>query len=132
MIHAQALRDVVRKTLDDRLGFAFAWDETTEREVAPFYRAQIAADRARVAEMNALRLGAEPPPADPFMAAARRAMAYDADVFRGMVEIVNCLALPEEVFARPGFADLVQKIAAEHEALVVPGPSRTELLELVA
>jgi hypothetical protein len=45
---------VVREHLGDLAGFAQAWDEGTER-LAPFYWNQIDTDRARVAEMTALR-----------------------------------------------------------------------------
>jgi hypothetical protein len=36
--------------------------------------------------------------------ASGKAMLYDADIFRSMTEILTMQALPEEVFARPGFA----------------------------
>ena len=51
--------------------------------------------------MNALRAGAAPPPPDPRVAAIGAAMLQDADVFRGMIEVITCLALPQEVFTRP-------------------------------
>ena len=35
-----------------------AWDEATERELTPWYRATVAIDRARLAEIDALRTGA--------------------------------------------------------------------------
>jgi hypothetical protein len=57
-------------------------------------------------------------------------MFYDADVFRGVLETVGCLALPQEVFARPGLWEKVK--AAAREPLALPGPSRKELLELLA
>lgn len=67
LLHAQQLRHVVREHLDDPARFAEAWDERTERVVAPFYWNQVAADRRRAAEMTALREGIEqearePPP----------------------------------------------------------------------
>ena len=57
-------------------------------------------------------------------------MFYDADVFRGVLETTGCLALPQEVFARPGLWDKVE--AAAGEPLAIPGPSREELLRLLA
>ena len=39
-------------------------------------------------------------------------MTVDADVFRGAMEIIGCLALPQEVFARPGFAERVEAATA--------------------
>jgi len=57
LIHAQLLCRTVRARLDDPAALAHVWDEHTETFVAPFYRNQIAADRARVAEMEALCYG---------------------------------------------------------------------------
>ena len=48
-----------------------------------------------------------------------------------MVETVGCLALPQEVFARPGLWDKVVA-AAPDEPMVMPGPNREELLALLA
>ena len=59
------------------------------------------------------------------------AAAFDPDVFRAMVETVGCLALPQEVFARPGLWDKVVA-AAPDEPMVMPGPNREELLALLA
>jgi hypothetical protein len=77
--------------------------------VTPFYRLQIAADRTRNAEINALLEGAVPPPPNPAMAAFIAAASQDADVFRVLIETVLCLALPQEVMARP---EIAAKIAA--------------------
>ena len=57
-------------------------------------------------------------------------MLYDADVFRGVLESLTCLALPQEVFARPGMWERVE--AAATEPFPFPGPSRAELLALLA
>jgi hypothetical protein len=81
--------------------------------------------------MNALRAGEDPPPPDPIMAAVGAAMIRDADVFRGVMETVTCLALPQEVFARPGMADKVAAHAGQ-STFVAPGPDREELLRLVS
>jgi 2-polyprenyl-6-methoxyphenol hydroxylase-like FAD-dependent oxidoreductase len=130
LIHAQRLRDVVREGLDDANAVVRRFDAITERDVTPFYRNQIAADRARIAEMDALRVGSEPPPEDPATRAVRAAMMHDPDVFRGVIETVLCLALPQEVFARSGFMDKVAAFSGE-SPMAIPGPSRTELLDLV-
>lgn len=131
LIHAQCLRDVLRATGDDDPAtFAFAWDEATEARVAPFYRDQIREDRTRIAAMDALRDGRDPPPPDPDRAAAWVAMMHDPDVFRGMLETVMCLALPHEVFARPGFLEKIAPFRGADGGRV-PGPDRAALLELV-
>jgi hypothetical protein len=43
-----------------------------------------------------------------------------------------CLALPQEVMARPGFAERVSELGATHEAPPPPGPDREGLLALLA
>ena len=112
-------------------------DEATERELTPWYRATVAFDRGRLAEINAIRSGAEPPAPAPDDIAARvraalpLAMSRDADVFRAGLEIASCLALPQEVFARPGLAQRVLE-AAGGETATLPGPDRAQVLEIVA
>lgn len=133
LIHAQILRDAVRTGLDDPETFVRAWDDATETKVAPFYWDQIRADRIRVAEMDAVRQGREPPPRDGTEAAIYSAMRRDADVFRGALEIRMCLALPGDVLARPGFMDKI----APHATSTgppgpAPGPDRSALLQLIA
>jgi 2-polyprenyl-6-methoxyphenol hydroxylase-like FAD-dependent oxidoreductase len=131
MVHAQLLRATVRENLGDPAAFAKAWDQQTETHVAPFYRNQIALDRVRFAEMQALREGRTPPAPDPNFVKLQTAAAYDQDVFRAMVEVGTCLALPQQVFARPGMAERL----AEHgdkERFIFPGPDRAQLLELLA
>lgn len=130
LLHAQRLRDVVREGLEDADAVVRRFDAVTERDVTPFYRNQIAADRARLAEMDALRAGAQPPPGDPTMRAVGAAMMHDPDVFRGVIETVTCLSLPQEVFARPGFMDKVSVYSGQ-SPMATPGPSRAELLDLV-
>jgi hypothetical protein len=58
-------------------------------------------------------------------------MARDPEVFRAGLEISSCLALPQEVFARPGLAQRVPA-AAGGEVATLPGPSCAQVLELVA
>jgi hypothetical protein len=131
LLHAQCLRDVVRSALGDPEQFAYEWDRVTEERVAPFYWDQIAVDRARIAEMDALRIGAEPPPPDPGRAALFTAVAYDPDVFRGVLDMAMCLALPADVLARPGFMDGVEA-AKSLPPMALPGPDRPALLDLLA
>ncbi len=131
MLHAQRLRRAVRIHLDDAEAFALAWDDVTEREVAPYVRNQMAADRVRVAEMQAMVTGAEPPAPDPTMARLLGAAMCDADVFRAMIETVVCTALPQEVLARPGFREKLERYG-DLDPFRAPGPDRDELLTLLA
>ncbi|MGY1636543.1 FAD-dependent oxidoreductase [Geodermatophilus sp. SYSU D00742] len=131
-VHAQVLRAAVRDHLDDPGGLVRAFDTTTERQVTPFYRNQIAADRARIAEMDALRQGQEPPPPDPRQLLLTTAAMHDADVFRGLVEIVTCLALPQEVLSRPGMQERLSRYADAPPPPPAPGPDRRQLMDLLA
>ena len=100
------MRDTLREQPDDAGRFALEWHRTTDEEFTPWYRATVAFDRGRLAEIDALRAGAPaPPPAGPdaeLEAALRAAMMRDPDMFRAGLEISNCLTLPRQVFARPG------------------------------
>ncbi|WP_448609557.1 FAD-dependent oxidoreductase [Geodermatophilus sp. URMC 60] len=130
-VHAQLLRAVVRTHLDDPAELARAFDELTEQRVAPFYRSQLATDRARIAEMDALRAGRRPPPPDPARTALLTAAAHDADAYRALLETITCLALPDEVLGRPGMAERLAAHAGEPPP-VTPGPDRAQLLQLLA
>jgi 2-polyprenyl-6-methoxyphenol hydroxylase-like FAD-dependent oxidoreductase len=134
--HVALLRDVVRSELEDPLAFAEAWDAATERELTPWYRDTVALDRARIAEIDALRSGLEPPGPPSFEAGLAaslfRVMGLDAELLRAGLEITGCLTLPEEVFARPGIVDKVVELAEANPPQPMPGPTREELLRLVA
>jgi 2-polyprenyl-6-methoxyphenol hydroxylase-like FAD-dependent oxidoreductase len=104
LLQAQILRNAVRQHVNDPGVFSRQYDEETERRVTPFFRNQITADRARIAEMNALEEGAPPPPPDPVMARLFLAAPEDADVLRGVLELAMCVALPQEILSRPRIA----------------------------
>jgi 2-polyprenyl-6-methoxyphenol hydroxylase-like FAD-dependent oxidoreductase len=130
IVHAQLLRQVVRDHLGDPAGFARAWDECTEQQVAPFYWNQIRSDRSRLAEMTALREGRTAKPDGSLMSRLAAAAPYDADLFRAFLEIVTCLALPQQVFQRPGIRERIER--SDHQAAPVPGPDRKQLLNLLS
>ena len=135
LIHAQRLRDVVRSSLDQPAAFADEWDAVTEAELTPWYWNQLAADQARLEKLAAVREGRAQavdtiPPLPPQFELAGRAMLYDADVFRAVLETVTCLALPQEVFTRSGVWEKVERSAGE--PLALPGPTREQLLGLLA
>ena len=77
----------------------------------------------------------EPEPTDPAARTAKAllvAMRYDPDIFRAATEMRSLLALPQEVLARPGMVDRILEVAATHDAVMPPGPSREELLHMLA
>ncbi|MFI6585210.1 NAD(P)/FAD-dependent oxidoreductase [Embleya sp. NPDC050493] len=129
LVHAQLLRDVVRRCADDPAGFPLAWDEATERVVTPFHHDQIRADRDRAAAMSPDRTAAPAPTPSPFGAAAFR----DAEVFRALLETATCLALPREVLARPEIRERIDIAPPEStDTPGMPGPDRESLLRLLA
>jgi len=135
LLHAQHLRDVIRSSIADPYAFAMEWDAVTEEAVAPWYWNQLAADQARLEQVAAVREGRAEAvttiaPLPPQYEAAGRAMSHDADVLRAVLETIGCLALPQEVFTRDGLWDKVE--AAAGDPLVLPCPTRKQLLELLA
>jgi 2-polyprenyl-6-methoxyphenol hydroxylase-like FAD-dependent oxidoreductase len=104
LVHAQVLRKAVRERINDPVAFATTYDAETERHVTPFYRSQVGADRARLAEMNALLDGTPTPEPDPVLSKFFSLASQDADVFRALLEIQLCVAHLGEVLARPHVA----------------------------
>lgn len=133
--HALILRDVVRKQLGQPLALSCAWQEATAAELDPWYASQVAMDRVRFTEMELLRTGQEVPPPTHPQAQVQQAMMtarlFDPVVFRGSLEIMGCLARPEEVLGRPGMIERVLEAASSRERPPVPGPSREEILKLM-
>ncbi len=134
LIHAQALRDLVRTHgLDDPLAFALAWQETTVDRVEPLYRDTLAFDRSRLAEIAAQIAGVPYEPDDPGWAIGKAMEAVsgsDPEMLRGLLEIGSLLARADDVLARPGVFDKVLA-AADAPTKPPPGPSRAELVELI-
>jgi 2-polyprenyl-6-methoxyphenol hydroxylase-like FAD-dependent oxidoreductase len=131
VMHAQLLRRTVRSHLGDPAAFGLAWDEGTERSVAPFYWDQINADRARLAEMTALRDGRSWSPPDSPITRLVNAAAYHPDAFRAFLATIMCLALPQEVLNRPDINDAIE-LTGRNTPPPPPGPDRQRLLQLLA
>jgi 2-polyprenyl-6-methoxyphenol hydroxylase-like FAD-dependent oxidoreductase len=137
-LHALRLRDAVRAAGDDPRALVEDFDRRTEADIAPWYHAQIAVDRARFGEMVAVREGREPTP--PANELARRigsllsSMMASPDLFRDALEYIGTVTPVQEILERP---QVVQRIAAARETLKgtprqpIPGPNRTQLLQLV-
>ena len=60
------------------------------------------------------------------------AAGTDPDAFRALLEIVLCTALPQEVFARPGMPERIERACAEAPPRPAAGPDRAQLLALLA
>jgi 2-polyprenyl-6-methoxyphenol hydroxylase-like FAD-dependent oxidoreductase len=132
LMHAVGTAEVVETYLDDPLRLALAQDDMTETQLTPWYRDTVAFDRQRAAQIAAAVEGRRlPPPTDP-LDALPIAMLYDADLFRAFVEMFSLLAHPRDVMARPGIAGRIMALAGAHEVVAPPGPSRRELLQMLA
>jgi 2-polyprenyl-6-methoxyphenol hydroxylase-like FAD-dependent oxidoreductase len=138
--HALRLRDAVRAQGDHPSALVEDFDRRTEAEIAPWYHAQIAVDRARFAEMEAIREGREVPPPASELARTIRAfassIAASPDLFRDFLEYVGTITPVQEILGRP---EVVQRLAAAREAMKgmeppgpPPGPNRDQLLQIVA
>lgn len=137
-LHALALRDLLRTAPDDPRALVEAFDQATEAVVGPWYRSQIAVDRARIAQVEALRAGREPPPpADELgrlFFSLFSVMAADPDLFRAALEYIATVTTLEALFARPEVAARVHAVHAATSGTPppeMPGPTRDELLALL-
>lgn len=133
--HGRLLRDTVREHLDEPRGFAEAWDAITEAELTPWYRETVEEDRARVAEIEALRNGLAPPPPDAswvaLMPTLMGAVARDPDVYRAFMASRVCLTRLRETCADEGFVERIRELAGDPGPSPAWGPDRAQLLALL-
>jgi len=136
LMHVLGTTDVVQQHLGNSFALALSHDSMTETRVTPWYRNTIEIDRKRIAEVNALIEGRSVgEPVDPGARIANAlsvAMMYDADLFRASVELRSLLALPQEIMARPGMVERIMEVAGTHQEMIPGGPSRQELLHMLA
>jgi 2-polyprenyl-6-methoxyphenol hydroxylase-like FAD-dependent oxidoreductase len=132
LIHAVGTAQVVREHLDAPVALALAQDAMTEARATPWYRDTVAYDRRRAAQIAAAIEGRAVPPLTGPADLLPSAMPYDADLFRAFVDIRALLTLPQDLLARPGLAERIVEVAGAHEPRVPPGPSREELLRMLA
>ena len=133
-MHALRLRNVLREAGADPRALVERLHAVTEEEVTPWYHSQIAVDRARFAEMEALRAGREPSaPSDELarsLGSLFGSIAADAVLFRAALEYVGTITPIQEILRRPEVMDAM-RAAAGSPPLAMPGPDRAELLALV-
>jgi hypothetical protein len=135
LLHALALRDLLRENKDEPGSFARAFDEATSATVEPWYRATLDFDRHRLAEMGCAIKGETYRPDDPFWdigEGLQYAAGQDPDCFRAFLSIVGMLALPTEAVGRAGVLDTVMELGGQRHEVAPLGPSRDELLAMVA
>ena len=137
MLHGAQLRDTLRNSDRSARGLVEEFDARTERHIRPWYDAQIAADRMRFAEMNALRDGHAPaPPADGLangIQALMSTMAFDPDLFRAGLEYVGTITPIQQILARPIVTEAISQAGEalkQRTSSPLPGPTRAQLLEI--
>jgi hypothetical protein len=136
MIQATVLRDTIAGTgLEDPWEFACAFHRATAEFVEPWYRDTLAADRHRLAEIDALIAGDEYRPADPAWESSHAlasAAFKDADCLRGFVSVAMVLNREADVLSRPGMLEKVMTLGGSWRDEPIPAPSRGDLLSTVA
>ena len=136
MLQAALLRDTIAATgLDDPRDFACSFHHATAETIEPWYRDTLAADRHRLAEIDALIGGGEYRPRDPAWEMSRalaNAAVKDPDCLRGFISVTMLLTRAADVLARPSMLDKVMALGAGWRDEPLPAPSRAKLLSIVA
>lgn len=135
LLHAVALRDLMRGDVagdPPKLARGFAL-ETADR-VEGWYRSTLAYDRARLAEMNAEIEGVAHD-ADPVWELTRAlasAAGKDGEMLRARLRIAGVLEPSDQVLSAPGVVERVIELGAGWRDEPRLGPSRDELLRILA
>jgi 2-polyprenyl-6-methoxyphenol hydroxylase-like FAD-dependent oxidoreductase len=146
-VNAFLLAEALRKEPDDLRALALVHDESLEREIVPWYHAQVQQDRDAI-EVEAMHRRGENPYAteradgsqDPkaFMRSLLReglghAVRDDIHVTRAIMRIANLLAPPEDVMRRPEVMQSVLRAYQDrhNRPPLVVGPTRSEMVELL-
>ncbi len=136
LLHALTLRDVLRKTeVDDPAGLVLGFHEATMATVEPWYRATVAFDRHRLADIEGEITGEPYRPDDPTWEigqALQFAAGSDPDCFRAFLSIAGVLQLPADAVAQPGVFEKVVEVGEQWRQAPLLGPSRKELLEMLS
>jgi 2-polyprenyl-6-methoxyphenol hydroxylase-like FAD-dependent oxidoreductase len=136
-LHARCLRDVLRTAGADPRHLVEEFDRRTEADITPWYRAQIAMDRARFAQLEAAREGRPAPPPGELaqrIGALMMTMMADPDLFRAGLEYIGTITPVQKVLERRDVAERM-RVAAEamqrSAPMATPGPNRRQLLDLL-
>jgi len=134
-LHARLLRDVLRECTDPG-EIVREFDRRTESDMAPWYHAQIAVDRARFGQMAAAREGRPAP--TPNRLAARigglMSLMLDPDLFRASLEYLGTITPVQTILERSEIAARIRAardVMKDAPPMQIPGPNRKQLLELV-
>ncbi len=134
MIHAVALRDLLRDGPDEHGDLASTWYAATTEKVEPYVDGTMHYDEARLAEVDAALQG-EQFVADEEYELTRsliNAAGKDPEMLRASVDVATVHAAPTEVMARPGVGPRAKALGGGWRDEPLPGPSRDELIALVS
>jgi 2-polyprenyl-6-methoxyphenol hydroxylase-like FAD-dependent oxidoreductase len=136
LLHVLSLRDTLRTTpVDQPAAFARAWDDVTRRDLEPWYRATLSFDRHRLAQIDAIIHGERYEPADENwdrVQSLQFAAGQDPDCLRATLRVFGLLRSIDDVFADGALAVKVREVGGGWRDAPALGPSRAELLSIVA
>ena len=143
-VSAFLLAEALRKEPEDARSLALVLDDSIEREVAPWWRAQVQQDRDAIEVEGLLQRGENPyqveradGSSDPkaFMRSLLReglghALREDMTVLRAFMRVFNLLDAPEDLMRRPELMQSVLRAWNERHSKppLAVGPSREEML----
>jgi 2-polyprenyl-6-methoxyphenol hydroxylase-like FAD-dependent oxidoreductase len=133
LLHAVALRDLIRSAPVGSVEVATAWHAATEEGVEPLYRATLSFDRGRLGEIEALARGEayDGGPEWEITKALQHASFQDPDCLRAFLDVVGLTAQPGELFADEALFTKVLELGAGWRDAPPLGPDREQLLALV-
>ncbi|HTD49271.1 MAG TPA: FAD-dependent oxidoreductase, partial [Acidimicrobiia bacterium] len=127
-------RDLLRDAPADPMEFACRWHDVTIATVEPWYRDMLAYDDGWLERVHAQIEGRSfvPSPEYEISEALQSAAGKDPDMLRCALDIAGVLVPRDEVLSRPGVVERVQELGAGWREERLPGPTRQELLSIVA
>jgi len=134
MIHAVALRDLLRDVPDDPVALAVSFNAATSATAEPYVRGTLEYDESRLAEVDAAVDGVPFTPSDDYELTKSlfNAAGKDPEMLRATLDMGFVLASPAEVLGRPEVQTRARELGADWRNESLPGPSREELLAIVA
>jgi len=136
LMHAVDIAPAIAEHVEDPRRLAVEWARRTAERAARWHASTVDFDRIRAPEVEAHLHGLPDPfdASDPSVAGPRAfasASHHDLQVLQWFFEVVGCLTLPDEVMARDGVFERVLDVALSTPPSSSPGPTRTELEELL-
>jgi 2-polyprenyl-6-methoxyphenol hydroxylase-like FAD-dependent oxidoreductase len=136
LMHAVDIAPAIAEHVEDPRRLAVEWARRTAERAARWHASTVDFDRIRAPEVEAHLHGLPDSfdASDPSVAGPRAfasASHHDLQVLQWFFEVVGCLTLPDEVMARDGVFERVLDVALSTPPSSSPGPTRTELEELL-